>query len=56
MAKNQVVYGHVCKDCGQPFTIDKGEAEWYESKGFPLPKRCKECLKKRKEGKKGAIV
>jgi len=38
-----------CKDCQQQFTIDQGQIHWYSNMGFPLPKRCPECRKKRKE-------
>jgi ribosomal protein L36 len=32
-----------CSDCGKAFTITEGEQEFYQSKDFPLPKRCKPC-------------
>lgn len=32
-----------CSDCKKPFTISKEEQEFFESKGFVLPKRCKPC-------------
>jgi hypothetical protein len=47
-----VCCGYTCKDCGKPFTLEEGEIKWYEAKDWPLPKRCKECRKKRREGKK----
>jgi len=40
------------KDCGRPFTLGEGEVQWYEAKGWPLPKRCKECRKKRREARR----
>lgn len=36
-----------CLDCGTKF-FTEGEKEFYESKGFHMPKRCKECRIKRK--------
>lgn len=39
-----------CKDCGQVFVIGPKEITWYVDKmGYPLPKRCKECRKRRRE-------
>lgn len=38
-----------CKDCGKLFTICKDEVEFYESKGWELPKRCKTCRDERKK-------
>ena len=43
-----------CKDCGTVFVMGQKEANWYSKKGFPLPKRCKDCRKKRREAKKDA--
>ena len=43
------VSGFVCKDCGEPFSMEKSEIEFYESKGLQQPKRCPECRKKRRE-------
>lgn len=37
-----------CKDCSVSYEITEGEKEFFESKGFPLPKRCKECREKKK--------
>lgn len=36
-----------CVDCQQPFTLTAGEQEFFASKGFTNPKRCKECRKKK---------
>ena len=47
------LFAATCKDCGRPFTLTEGEVKRYEGKGFPLPKRCKECRKKRREGRRG---
>lgn len=37
-----------CRDCGKEFTLTDGEIEFYRSKGFELPTRCKSCRDKRK--------
>ena len=38
----------VCKDCGKVFKFTVGEQEFYKSKNFPAPKRCRQCSKKRR--------
>ena len=38
----------ICEDCFKPFDITYGEKASFESKGFELPKRCKDCRHKRK--------
>jgi hypothetical protein len=35
--------------CGKEFEFEAGEQEFYAQKGFPLPKRCAECRKKKRE-------
>lgn len=46
--------GIICKDCNKIFKLTEGEVSFYtdnfSDKGnlMPLPKRCKECRKKRK--------
>ena len=37
-----------CHDCGREFTLTDGEIDFYRSKGFELPSRCKACRDKRK--------
>ncbi len=37
-----------CLDCGRGFTHTHGEINFYRSKGFELPSRCKACRDKRK--------
>ena len=37
-----------CKSCGKVFTFRIGEQDFYKSKNFPFPKRCKKCSKKRR--------
>ena len=32
-----------CRQCGKDFVFSKAEQEFYEEKGFELPRRCKEC-------------
>jgi CxxC-x17-CxxC domain-containing protein len=39
----------VCVDCGEEFIFSSGEQEFYLSRGFHTPKRCKSCRAKRKE-------
>jgi len=41
-----------CKDCKKIFTMNRKEVQWYSRMGYPLPKRCPDCRKKRKEAKK----
>lgn len=40
----------VCKDCGETFIFTAGEQEFYQSKDFPTPKRCKRCRRAKKIG------
>jgi hypothetical protein len=35
----------VCIVCGSVFTFEKGEAEFFYSKGYLPPKRCPMCRK-----------
>ncbi len=39
----------VCKDCGAPFTLRLGEADFYAAHGYELPKRCPKCLAYRRK-------
>lgn len=42
--KKNTVYAIVkCSECGESFKITYGEKEFYERKGFQLPKKCKNC-------------
>ncbi|MGI6729777.1 MAG: zinc-ribbon domain-containing protein [Bacilli bacterium] len=41
----------VCKDCGQEFVFTKGEQEFYLSRQFSEPVRCKACREARKNQK-----
>lgn len=40
-----------CKDCGQAFTLTKGEQDWYAEHNYKLPERCPECRKQRRAQK-----
>lgn len=40
-----------CRNCGKEFTLTDGEIDFYLSKGFELPTRCKSCRNKRKGSK-----
>lgn len=33
----------ICKDCGEEFEVTAGEVDWYTSRGWEIPKRCKSC-------------
>ena len=42
--KRNMVYKTVrCAQCGKTFEITNGEKEFFDKKGFQLPKKCKEC-------------
>lgn len=45
--RNEVYTTVRCTQCGKVFEITNGEKEFYDQKGFQLPKKCKECRKKR---------
>ena len=38
----------ICKSCGKTFTFTVGEQEFYKSKNFAFPQRCRQCAKKRR--------
>lgn len=40
-----------CQDCGKLFTYTAGEQEFFDSKGFTPPKRCKPCREANKADK-----
>lgn len=52
--ENKIAYRGVCKDCGKPYYVKAGVANWLKSKGFEMPKRCYECRSMRKIEKKKA--
>ncbi len=39
----------VCTDCGKEFTFSVAEQEFFTEKGFSDPKRCKECIRAKKQ-------
>ena len=41
----------VCKDCGAEFVFTEREQEFYDSKNFREPVRCKACREARKAQK-----
>lgn len=43
-----------CSDCGADFSFSAAEQEFFEQKGFRIPRRCKECRKAKKDGGGGA--
>lgn len=45
---HKVYKREICENCFNPFDITYGEKAYFESKGFDLPKRCKDCRRKRK--------
>lgn len=63
--RQQPKYKMTCVDCGQVFTITNSEYEFYNGKGFDLPKRCKDCRDanrengysqpRRRRGKSGCV-
>lgn len=46
--RKKVFQYRTCQDCGCTFPITQGEAEFYQDKGYELPKRCKDCRHKRR--------
>lgn len=38
----------VCCDCGEEFTFDVGEQDYYKKNNLYFPKRCKSCRKIKK--------
>lgn len=37
-----------CIECGEKFVITVDDQQWYASKGFKEPKRCKNCRRLRR--------
>ena len=35
----------MCRQCGESFTMRKGEMEWFRKKGFKMPNNCRACRK-----------
>lgn len=42
-----------CADCNHDFLWSAREQDFYREKGFPPPKRCKDCTRARKERRGG---
>ena len=40
---------YICIDCGQEFEISPGEANFFRSLGYDLPRRCPSCRRKAKD-------
>ena len=40
---------NICKECGKEFSIIKQEEVFYEKKKLPLPVKCLDCRRKRRE-------
>ncbi|MBN1579264.1 MAG: DUF1294 domain-containing protein [Anaerolineae bacterium] len=38
----------VCQDCGRSFTLSYEQQRWYRDRKLQLPKRCPECLSRRR--------
>ena len=53
---NQVFNTVACINCGQTFTITNGEKDYFEKKGYELPKRCPSCRKQSKNLGAGSYV
>ncbi len=43
-----------CRDCGSSFEFSDRDAEFYASKGFKNPSRCKDCRSKKNGGNSGS--
>lgn len=41
--KAQIYDQRICSVCGSTFSITEGEAEYLQSRGLSMPKRCEEC-------------
>jgi CxxC-x17-CxxC domain-containing protein len=42
-----------CSDCGQEFTFSAEDQEFYSSRGFTEPKRCRSCRAMRRNDREG---
>ncbi len=43
----------ICADCGQEFTFSADDQEFYSTRGFNDPKRCRSCRAQRRSGREG---
>lgn len=46
--RKKVFQYRTCQDCGCTFPVTQGEAEFYQGKGYDLPKRCRDCRHRRR--------
>lgn len=46
--RKKVFQYRTCQDCGGTFPVTQGEAEFYQEKGYDLPKRCRDCRHRRR--------
>lgn len=42
-----------CSDCGQEFLFSGDDQEFYQSRGFSEPKRCRSCRAQRRSEREG---
>lgn len=49
----QYARGHFyhCKDCGKVTYIKRSYLDWYKHQGLQAPKRCSDCIRRRKAAK-----
>lgn len=47
---------YTCKECGEKFFLYTNDLNFYKEHGYDLPKRCKNCRKKRRAEKEAAAV
>ncbi len=45
--KDEIYTTSICRQCGRPFAIKNGEAEFFAQKGMNLPSRCPSCRGRR---------
>lgn len=49
MLKNSDIELGNCIECGKEYSITYGEMMYFKDKSIPLPKRCIDCRKNKKE-------
>lgn len=45
----------ICKDCGSVRIFNVKELDYYDTHDFPYPRRCKNCINKRRKYVPGHI-
>ncbi len=45
----------ICSDCGQPFTFTADDQEFFASRGYSTPKRCRSCRASRRNDTEGGM-